>query len=242
MTSRELYQAGRLEEAVQALGVELRDNPADSRRRTFLFELLCFSGNYDRAEKQLNILSQENKDAQMGALLYQAALHAERSRHDLFQKKDYPRSSESGAAVRGSCNGAPFEAIQDADPRLGARLEVYAAGQYLWIPFEHIASIEMQAPQRLRDLLWAPALVRTGPAFRGREMGEVLLPVLSPFSWQDPDEAVKLGRSTVWRQTADGETLPFGQKTYLIDDHEVSILELRHLNIQQADSQDHASA
>ncbi len=242
MTSRELYQAGRLEEAVQALGVELRDNPGDARRRTFLFELLCFSGNYDRAEKQLNILSQDNKDAQMGALVYQAALHAERSRHDLFQKRDYPQGPVSGAAVRGSWNGKAFDAIEDADPRIGARLEVFAAGQYLWIPFEHIASVEVQPPKRLRDLLWAPALVRTGPSFQGREMGEVLLPVLCPFSWQDADDAVKLGRSTVWRETAEGETVPRGQKTYLIGDEEVSILELRQLEIQQADSDDHAPA
>ena len=58
MTARELYQAGKLDEAVQALIAELRDNPGDTKRRTFLFELLCFAGNFDRAEKQLDILSQ----------------------------------------------------------------------------------------------------------------------------------------------------------------------------------------
>ncbi len=42
MKAQELFQAGKLDEAVQALGAELRDNPADARRRTFLFELLCF--------------------------------------------------------------------------------------------------------------------------------------------------------------------------------------------------------
>jgi type VI secretion system protein ImpE len=50
MNSRELYQAGRLDEAVQALGSELRNDPTDTKRRTFLFELLCFTGEYDRAE------------------------------------------------------------------------------------------------------------------------------------------------------------------------------------------------
>jgi len=52
MTATDLFQAGRLDEAVLALGVELRRDPTDSKRRTFLFELLCFSGEYDRAEKQ----------------------------------------------------------------------------------------------------------------------------------------------------------------------------------------------
>lgn len=244
MTARELYQAGKLAEAVQSLNGELRDNPGDIKRRTFLFELLCFAGNYDRADKQLEILAQENKDAQMGALVYRAALHAERTRCDVFQKKEYPDSGDSSPdAVQGTWNGTPFEAIEDADPRIGPRLEVFAAGQYLWVPFRHIASIELQPPKRLRDLIWAPALLRTGPSFRDRELGEVLLPVLAPFSFQQEDNALKLGRATHWLEIAPGEVVPFGQKTFLIDDEEVPILELRHLEIQPAASVDqHASA
>jgi type VI secretion system protein ImpE len=120
MTARELFQAGKLNEAVQALNAELRSDPTDVRRRTFLFELLCFAGEYDRAEKQLAILAEGNKQADMGALLYRAALHAEVVRQDTFQKKDFP----AGAAqtVAGTLNGEPFESLEDADPRIGARL------------------------------------------------------------------------------------------------------------------------
>ena len=35
MNARELYKAGKLNEAVQALSAELRDNPTDAQRRTF---------------------------------------------------------------------------------------------------------------------------------------------------------------------------------------------------------------
>src|SRR5580658_4743848 len=90
MGAKELFQAGKLDEAVQALGAEVRDNPTDVRRRTFLFELLCFQGQYDRAEKHLNVLADASPDARMGALLYFSALHAERLRSETFQKKDYP--------------------------------------------------------------------------------------------------------------------------------------------------------
>src|SRR6266481_6109993 len=47
MTAKELYREGKLTAAIQALGAELRDNPTDAQRRTFLFELLCFAGEYD---------------------------------------------------------------------------------------------------------------------------------------------------------------------------------------------------
>ncbi len=241
MTAAELYRNGRLSDAIQALGVELRDNPTDAKRRTFLFELLCFAGEYDRAEKHLNILSDANRDAATGALMYRAALAGERTRNELFEKKDYPTAPAE--PVTGTLNGKPFESLEDADPRIGPRLEIYAAGDYMWLPLAHIASIQLQAPRRLRDLLWAPALVRTGPKFRTLELGEVLVPALSPFSFRHSDDAVRLGRATVWEEDG-AEVVPFGQKMLLVDGEEFPLLELRQLEIAGAEetSQSHASA
>ena len=238
MTSRELYHAGQLGAAIQALGAELRDNPMDTRRRTFLFELLCFAGEYDRAQKHLDVLAGQGPDSATGALLYRAALHADRMRTDLFEKRDYPEV-HGGDAVKGTLNGQPFESIEDADPRVGPRLEIYAAGQCMWLPLAHIASVEMEAPKRLRDLLWAPALVRTGPAFKGTELGEVLAPALCPLSFRHPDDAVKLGRSTVWDKQENGEEIPFGQKMLLVDGEEFPLLELRRLEIAAVTAPEH---
>lgn len=229
MTAGQLFQAGKLDQAIQALGAELRENPGDVQRRTFLFELLCFAGAYDRAEKHLDMLAQAGKDAQLGALLYQGALHAARTRAALFEKQEYPAPAVDAAPLAGTLNGQPFSSFEDADPRIGAKLEVFAAGQYMWLPLEHIASIEMQPPKRLRDLLWAPVLVRTGPGFKGVELGEVLLPVLTPFSYRHSDDAVRLGRMTVWEDIGDGLAAPAGQKMFLVDDEEFPVLEIRSL-------------
>jgi type VI secretion system protein ImpE len=244
MTTRELYRAGQLGPAIQALGAELRDNPLDIQRRTFLFELLCFAGEYDRAGKHLDVLAGQGPDSATGALLYRAALHAERMRNDLFATKAYPDVSPGAPPVAGTLNGQPFESIEDADPRVGSRLEIYAAGQCMWLPLAHVASIEMEAPKRLRDLLWAPALVRTGPAFKGTELGEVLIPALSPFSFRHPDDAVRLGRSTVWEPQPGAADVPFGQKMLLVDGEDFPLLELRRLEIAAAAaaSENHASA
>jgi type VI secretion system protein ImpE len=235
MSPKQLFQDGKLNEAIEALGVEVRDNPTDARRRTFLFELLCFKGDYDRAEKHLNVLSDASPDARVGAMLYYSALHAERVRQDLFAKKDYPVVPAAENTRGGTINGQAFETIEDADPRLGPRLEIFAAGAYLWIPFEHIESIEIEAPKRLRDLLWAPALVRTGPAFREKELGEVLLPVLAPFSWRHPDDNVKLGRATEWAEV-DGENVPSGQRIFSVDGEDFSLLDIRKIEFTPAAS------
>src|ERR1700689_1399203 len=126
MGAKELFQSGKLNEAIAALGAEVRDNPTDVRRRTFLFELLCFQGDYDRAEKHLHLLADASPDAQMGAVLYFSALHAERVRHDLFLKKEYPATPVSEEPRSGALNGKPFEIFEDADPRIGPRLELFA--------------------------------------------------------------------------------------------------------------------
>lgn len=231
MIAEELLRSGKLDEAVDTLTAELRENPLDAKRRTFLFELLCFSGEYGRAEKQLQALAAENQDRALGILLYRAALHAEKARHDLFENKRYPADGASTQPISGTLNGKPFQSLSDADQRIGPRLEVFAAGDYLWVRLEHLASLEIEPPKRLRDLLWIPARVKTGPAFKGQDLGEVLLPALSPFTWQHPDGAVRLGKTTEWCQDEAGDVAPYGQKTLTVDGQEFPLLELRRLEI-----------
>lgn len=231
MNAQELYRAGKLSEAIQALSAQVRDNPTDSRNRTFLFELLCFAGEYGRADKQLEVLGQAGPNSEMGVLLYRSALYAERQRQDLFTSGEFPKSDDSAGAGRaGVLNGKPFSSFSDADPRIGARLELFAAGNYLLLPLEHVASIHIMPPKRLRDLIWTPAAVRTTPSFKGAELGEVLIPVISPLSCQHADDAVRLGRATVWEEREGyEEQLPFGHKMWQVDDEEIPFLDLRAL-------------
>src|SRR6185369_16259013 len=92
MNAKELLKAGKVREAEGALTAALRDNPTDAAQRTFLFELLCFSGQWDRAAKHLALLAQASKEAEMGAVLYYSALHAEKMRHEMFLKKEFPQA------------------------------------------------------------------------------------------------------------------------------------------------------
>jgi type VI secretion system protein ImpE len=238
LNAQQLYQAGRLDEAVQALGSALRADPADVRSRTFLFELLCFAGEYDRAAKQLEIIADGSKEAGLGAMLYRSALHAERTRQDLFQTVGRVEGAQPSTAVAGTLNGQPFTFLTDADPRIGARLEVFAAGQYTWIPFEHLAEVHVEVPKRLRDLLWAPTRVRAGPGFKDFEFGEVVVPAIAPLSCRHADWQVRLGREVDWQVQADGVEVPLGPKMLQVDEELVPILEVRELIIRPADPHD----
>ena len=240
MNARQLFDAGKVREAEKQLTAYLRDHPMDAGERTFLFELLCFSGDYDRAGKQLSVLAQGGHQAELGAVLYYAALHAEKTRHEVFEKQQFS-PDVSAATLGGTLNGRRFQSLRDADPDLGARLEVFAAGAYLWIPFEQLASVEMEPPRKLRDTLWRPAMVRTGSSFDGAELGEVLIPAIYPFSWKHANEAGWLGRVTDWAADEDGREYPSGQKIWLLDGEEVPFLEIRSLEFSAKAAAGHAA-
>jgi type VI secretion system protein ImpE len=236
MTAQELFRAGQLQDAIQSLSNELRDKPADIQRRTFLFELLCFAGDYARAEKHLTLLSQASADAEMGALLYRSALSAERKRQAFFESKKYNESALTTTARPGKLNGEAFTTIEDVDPRIGARLEVFIAGEYVWLPFAHIGALNMQAPRYLRDMLWSSAVVTAGPELKGQEFGEVLMPIVYPFSSRHQRDVVKLGRETDWILAEEDQVeIPYGQKLLVLDGNRaVPILEVRSLEFDDA--------
>ncbi len=235
MNATEYLVAGKLAEAIGAITEEVRAHPDQAQKRTFLFELLCFAGEYDRAEKHLQLLAEGGRNAEMGVMVYSAALHAERERREFFREKQYLNQPYSGRKrIAGSWNGVGFSSLCDADVRIGARLEVFVAGRYVWVPYEHIESLEMQPPRRLRDLLWAPIIVRTGEGFPIRDLGEVLMPVLSPLSCEHADDLVRLGRVSAWEVDESGVEILFGQKMLLRDGEEVPILELRNVQFAAA--------
>lgn len=234
MTARELFAAGKLNEAIEALGAEMREHPTDTQRRSFLFELLCFAGLWDRADKQLDILAGDDKNKRMGALLYRGAINATRTREEMFETGKFPEVTEDAEspAMEYKINGDPVLTVEDADERIGARLEVIAGANYMWIPFAHIATVLIEPPGSLRDLIWLPAQVRTRTG--GADLGKVLIPVLTPFSWKHADNNVRLGRATLWEPGADGASFPHGQKLFLTSqEDEVPLLEVRTLEIGQ---------
>ena len=238
MSPNELFRAGKLDEAIQSLGAELRDRPTDTQRRTFLFELLCFAGEFDRASKHLNILSKPGTDTETGALLYRSALAAEKKRRLFFDQGAWKEGGDSPASPSGTMNGQPFRSVRDADPRIGPRLEVFVAGEYMWIPFVHLGSVAVEKPRYLRDLLWATGRILAGPALQGREFGEVLLPALTQGASRHANGDVRLGRITDW-ENMDGMDVPAGQKLLIMEDENgdedvLPLLEVRELIFHEA--------
>ena len=62
MDAKELFDRSDLAAAIVALNDDIKRHPTDARLRTFLFELLCFAGEYERAHRQLEVLGSDSSN------------------------------------------------------------------------------------------------------------------------------------------------------------------------------------
>lgn len=129
MTAIELVEEGRLSQAIEQLSVELRAQPEDLHRRTVLFELLCFAGQWVRAERQLDFIAHRSTGAMtvVGVQVYRNLMEAEKARARLYAEGVRPRFMLAPPAIVGRHlealdrlrDGRPVEArtlLDAADP------------------------------------------------------------------------------------------------------------------------------
>jgi type VI secretion system protein ImpE len=271
MNARESFNAGELSQALEAVSAEIRGNPADPKRRTFLFELLCFAGDLERAGKQLDVIAQQGVDSDIAVQAYRNALQAEAARREVFsgsripglpkQIPDYTglhlkavhclqegqnsqarelleQATESYPALPGQANGEAFSNLADCDDVLGPFLEVFVGSSYSWVPWESIRSVQIVQPKYLRDLVWIPASIELNIG----SLGEVLLPCLYAGSYQSPNNQIKLGRMTDWRDDVEGLSLGVGQKLLAVDDRELPIADVRQIDFDETAEEQEAGA
>lgn len=261
-SARGHFEAGKLKDAIQTLNAEVRAKPADVDLRGFLAELLCFDDNLERADKMLDLMGTQDPAAALGLSLFRQQIRAEMARREFFGEGRVPeflgdppdhlklhleaslaiREGEMATAaklledaeeqrpkVAGLCNGEEFDDMRDVDDMTAGFFEVLTStGKYYWIPTERIASVEMHRPERPRDLIWRRAAmdVSEGPD------GEVFLPVIYVTPDLDVDERTKLGRVTDYAG-GDGEPVRgIGQRTFLIGDEAMPILEIQSLEFR----------
>lgn len=258
MTASELYNAGKLQAAVDAQILEVKANAADPNRRLFLFELAAFAGDLDRARRQIDAVQYGEAERDSAVASYKKLLDAEVKRRRLFRDGLSPRFL--------------LDPPQQVKLRLDAvnRLRENRPGEALELLLQANASAETikgtlngKAFEGFRDAddlfgtvleamahgeyFWVPieqldSVALNPPRFprdllwmparitlKEGEHGEVFLPVLYPGSHEHPDEQVKLGRSNDWKQNDGGPVLGVGARTFLVGEDGVGIAEWREL-------------
>jgi type VI secretion system protein ImpE len=136
--------------------------------------------------------------------------------------------------VSGTVDGQPFEWIADADTRLGPMLEAIVNGNYYWIPFQRIQHIQLEAPEDLRDLVWAPAQFTWSNG--GQTVG--LIPTRYPESDTNEDAQILMSHRTEWLDRGDEEFIGLGQRIFATDSNEYPLLDVREIVLDTANTGD----
>jgi type VI secretion system protein ImpE len=237
--AQELYREGKLTEAISSLQAYLRDFPSERRARIFLFELLCFAGEFDRARKQIAVLTEDSNDTKLGAAFYIAALSGETERQSWYEEASAAeRSNGEEQVVRGTWNGQRFAGIRDLDSRLGGSLEFLAAGKYHRIAFRNLKRIEMMAPVRVRDLYWRTANLEMSEDLGSSDLESILIPVLYPHTFLFDDDRTRLGRTTDYALSETGVEIPCGQRMLVIGEDQVPVLAIESIEFDSPGAQD----
>jgi type VI secretion system protein ImpE len=129
---------------------------------------------------------------------------------------------EQAPASAGSIGDEPFAWLADADPRFGPMLELFANGQYYWVPLQHVSQLRLDAPADLRDQVWLPATLTL--TNEGQLVG--LMPARYPGSAASGDDALMLGRRTDWLEQG-GVQVGLGQRLLATDAADYPLLETR---------------
>jgi type VI secretion system protein ImpE len=90
MDARDVLRSGDLLGAIEQVKQEVRKSPRDPRLRTFLFQLFCVTGAWDRALTQLAVAAELDAMAIPMAQAYRAAIRCEMLRARVFEGKRSP--------------------------------------------------------------------------------------------------------------------------------------------------------
>jgi len=132
---------------------------------------------------------------------------------------------EQATVVSGTIDENPFMWIADADSRIGPMLEAIVNGQYYWIPFHRLSSIQLTAPEDLRDFSWLPA------QFIWANGGEAFgfIPSRYTGSEKSEDSFIQLARKTEWEQISPDSYKGLGQRMFTTDQNDYPLFDIREI-------------
>lgn len=257
MTAVELLRAGRLTEVRQQAAAEVKAAPADVGKRTLLFQVLAFCGEWDKAEAHLDVIASQDVKAEVGAQVYRGLLAAERERAAVSLERlpailpKAPPYLESYLDGRRKLEGRQAAAAEESfgqaashRPRVSGRADDTPFGEFR----DTDAFLELFLEAMVHGhYVWIPfEFLRevSIPAPKGlmdllwttarvaTEDGLVMhchLPVLYPGSHTHEDDRVKLGRMTDWVSLGGPYMRGVGQHVFQVGKEEKALLEIREL-------------
>lgn len=243
---------GAIEEAIKLV----KTHPTNVAARTFLFELSCFSGDWDRAEKQLDAIGHQDANAMIGSLIYRQNFKCERDRMNLFANNTQPETimgfppyvKELLKAIDLVRTGELASARQILDQvdedRPAFSVTVNGEGFADLRDYNDLTMCVFEA--FVKDTyVWLPFEQITSVEFLERKSlrdvywpqakvemtngtsGEMFIPSLYANSWKHEDDQVRLGRTVDWRDLGNDLFVGEGTRLYWMSGRDKPILDIK---------------
>jgi type VI secretion system protein ImpE len=258
MDSGDLIRAGRLAEARKRVTEEVRALPADLGKRTLLFQVLAFCGEWAKAGQHLDAIVAQDPKRETAVQIYKNLVDAERERQEVSKLAKRP-AFLPGTPLYAEIHFAALQKLFDQKAEEAQSLfDQIEAGRSevrgtldgkAFVGFEDIDSflssfLEVMVHGRY---VWIPfesiqRIVLSPPKTLSDLLwiqGEVTtweglvlnchLPVLYPGSFSHEDERIKLGKMTDWIPLGGALSRGVGQHVYQIGDQEKALLEIREV-------------
>jgi type VI secretion system protein ImpE len=255
--------AGNLSGAVDAALRLVKTNPTDAAARTFLFELSCFAGDWDRAEKQLDVIGHQDTNAMIGSLIYRGNFKAERDRLKLFSDGLKPQFmtavpsyiedllAANNRLREGNISEARniLDGVEENRPAFSCKVNGEGFSDFrdyndlTMCVFEAIHKdayvwLPFESIQKVE--FFEPKTLRDLYWVQGKVelingiSGEVFFPALYSGSWKSENDQVRLGRATDWRDAGDDLFVGEGTKLFWMDGRDKSILDMRTIEFSHS--------
>jgi type VI secretion system protein ImpE len=259
--AKALFDAGNLGGAIEAAISAVKAKPTDIQARTFLFELSLFSGDWDRAARQLDAIGHQSVEAMVGSKIYQQCIEAERKRARFFSESLKPeflstppdyvyglltannRLREGKAAEAREI----LDTVEEERPAFACRINGEEKRDFR--DYNDLTSSVLEVI--IKDsYVWVPfeEIVKIGfePRKTLRDIfwreaqletlngtnGTVFVPAMYVDTWKHENDEVRLGRLTDWRDAGEDLYVGAGQKIFWIDGEDRAILELEKIEFE----------
>ena len=261
--------AGNLSGAVEEALNVVKKSPTDVPARTFLFELSCFSGDWERAEKQLDVIGHQDNNAMIGSLIFRQNFHAERTRLKLFSDSQKPeflmpppdyviglltannRLREGNAAEAREL----LDQIENERPAFACKINGVEAEDFrdyndlTSCVFEVIVKdtyiwLPMEQVEKIEFI--APKSLRDLFWIQAKvettngTNGEMFFPSLYANSFKSDNDQVRLGRMTDWKDLGEDVYIGEGMRMFWSEGKDKPILELNEIEFTHPEEAEEA--
>ena len=264
MQAKTMFDAGQLGASIEEMTREVKAKPTETKLRIFLFELLCFAGDWDRAEKQLDVVGSQSVQAEIGVQVYRHNIKAERERERLFRDGLQPHFLREPpayvdlllAAINRLREGNLKEARETLDraeeerPALSGKLNDQAFQDFREYDDRLSSVLELIVKDKYT---WLPLeqikRIEIAPPKHLRDLmwanarieatdgtiGEVYVPTLYVGSSKHENDQVRLGHMTDWKQVGEDIYEASGLRLFLVDNEDKPVFELKTVEFDQVD-------